>query len=124
MKSLPILEGRGSKIGILDLPVVSVSYTVKISNFLTRSLDIPAAAYQLSFESNTQWSAYYAPGPEIQRYWEGIAEKYDVYRYITFNTQVTEARWDQEEGLWTIRLRDVITGRVSLCIIGNQKGRT
>lgn len=79
----------------------------------TFQLDIPAAAYQLSFESNTQWSAYYAPGREIQKYWEGIAAKYDVYRFMTFNAEVTEARWDQEEGLWRVQIKDTVTGRVS-----------
>jgi hypothetical protein len=84
--------------------------------------DIPAAAYQLSFESNTQWSAYFAPGGEIKAYWDRVCAKWDVYRYVTFNTEVTEARWNEETCKWTVQLKDVKTGQVgtpqlSVCII-------
>lgn len=76
--------------------------------------DIPAAAYQLSFESNTQWSAYFAPGSEIQQYWKKVADKYDVYKYMNFNSQITEARWDEESGLWTVQIKDTKTGEVRI----------
>ncbi|QKX62741.1 uncharacterized protein TRUGW13939_09903, partial [Talaromyces rugulosus] len=75
--------------------------------------DIPAAAYQLSFESNTQWSAYFAPGGEIKAYWDRVCAKWDVYRYVTFNTQVTEARWNEETCKWTVQLKDVKTGQTT-----------
>ncbi|KAL2356342.1 hypothetical protein BJ546DRAFT_599721 [Cryomyces antarcticus] len=73
--------------------------------------DIPAAAYQLSFESHPGWTEYYAPGGEILEYWRNVAKKYDVYKRITFHTEVTEARWHDDEGLWVLQLKDVKTGR-------------
>ncbi|RFU28410.1 hypothetical protein B7463_g7911, partial [Scytalidium lignicola] len=73
---------------------------------------IPAAAYQLSFESNPGWTQYYAPGKEIFDYWKRVTEKYNVYQYITFNTEVIEARWHENEGLWNLQLKDTKTGRI------------
>ncbi|EXJ70270.1 uncharacterized protein A1O5_06338 [Cladophialophora psammophila CBS 110553] len=72
---------------------------------------IPAAAYQLSFENNTQWSSYYASGPEILEYWKRVAHKYDVFKYMKFNTEVTEARWNADDGLWAVKLKDTNSGK-------------
>lgn len=76
-------------------------------------VDIPAAAYQLSFENNPGWSQYYAPGGEILDYWKRVSEKYAVYRYMTFNAQVIEAKWNEDEGLWVLQIKDTKSGRVN-----------
>jgi len=72
--------------------------------------DIPAHSYQLTFEPNKEWSKFYAPGPEIERYWQGVAKKYDLYKHIKLNHKVIEARWDDEDGKWKVIVENTETG--------------
>ena len=54
------------------------------------SCDVPSYWYSYSFEPNPDWSHRFAYGPEILKYVEHVAEKYDVKRVINFNSPVTE----------------------------------
>ncbi|MEE9608497.1 MAG: NAD(P)/FAD-dependent oxidoreductase [Myxococcota bacterium] len=62
--------------------------------------DVPSFFYSFSFEQNRDWSRRFSPGPEILAYFERVAEKYDLLPYITFNEQVTSARY--QDGRWAI----------------------
>lgn len=84
--------------------------------------DIPSAAYQFTFESNTQWSEFYAPGPEIQRYLQNVAKKYGVYQYCRFNHRFIEARWIEEDGVWELSFEDLLKNEVS-CHFAADPGR-
>src|SRR5919107_5691129 len=44
--------------------------------------DIPSCYYSYSFEPNPDWSRYYAPGGEIQRYFARVADRYGLRRHI------------------------------------------
>ncbi|KAF2478854.1 hypothetical protein BDY17DRAFT_305945 [Neohortaea acidophila] len=68
--------------------------------------DVAAHTYQSTFSPNTQWSEEYAQGPEILKYWQDVARKYDVYSKIRFNTKVMGAYWEPDEAKWRI---DTIT---------------
>jgi cation diffusion facilitator CzcD-associated flavoprotein CzcO len=46
------------------------------------SCDTPAHSYTYSFAPNPDWSAYYAPGPEIREYFERVTEQYRLRDYI------------------------------------------
>lgn len=65
--------------------------------------DVPAHAYQATFEASDQWSTAYAEGAEIKAYWKRIVEKYDlVNKYIQLNSRVDEAEWSEEKGKWLV----------------------
>ena len=66
--------------------------------------DVPAHLYTYSFETNPDWSHVFAPGAEIQRYFERVAEKYDVRSIIRFNAELTGCEFD--EGRWQLSLTD------------------
>ncbi|OBJ10905.1 NAD(P)/FAD-dependent oxidoreductase [Mycobacterium sp. 1465703.0] len=68
------------------------------------AVDIPATTYSYWFEPNPNWSRLFAPGEEIKRYAEHVADKYDIRRHMRFNTAVDGARWDEEARLWRVRL--------------------
>lgn len=61
--------------------------------------------YQLSFEEKKDWSSFYAPGPEIRKYLEGVVHKYKLMRYIKLSHEITNARYDEPTGKWHIRVR-------------------
>jgi len=45
----------------------------------------------------------YSRGAEIFAHCKAIAEKYDLYRDVCFQTEVTEIRWNEEAARWVIR---------------------
>jgi cation diffusion facilitator CzcD-associated flavoprotein CzcO len=66
--------------------------------------DVPSRFYSYSFAPNPDWTRTYARGPEIQRYFTGMAEKLGVRPNIRFDSEVVGARW--EEGRWRLRTCD------------------
>ncbi|GKZ34794.1 hypothetical protein AbraIFM66950_005150 [Aspergillus brasiliensis] len=69
--------------------------------------DIPAHVYQSGFAPNTQWSEEFAQGAEIREYWQSIARKYDVHKYLRLQQQVQQAVWLPELGKWRVTLQDL-----------------
>lgn len=62
--------------------------------------DVPAHLYTYTFEPNPNWSHVFAPGHEIQAYFERVAEKYQVTPSIKFNTEITRCVFDN--GRWQL----------------------
>lgn len=67
--------------------------------------DIPAQTYTYPFYANTEWSGYYAYGPEIQAYFVRFATEYDLEQYAVFDTEVLSGEWDRNAGKWLVTLR-------------------
>jgi cation diffusion facilitator CzcD-associated flavoprotein CzcO len=65
--------------------------------------DSPAFAYCFSFEQKTDWSRKWAPQPEILAYMEHCARKYHLIPHVRFGTEVADARFDAEAGVWRVR---------------------
>jgi len=76
--------------------------------------DVPAHAYTYSFAPNPEWSQFYAPGPEIQRYFEKIADEYGVRDHIRFNMEVAACRY--VDGKWHVTLGDGSTDEADVVI--------
>jgi cation diffusion facilitator CzcD-associated flavoprotein CzcO len=49
-----------------------------------------------------KWSEKYATQPEIMRYLNYVADRFDIRRHFRFNTWVTAAQWDPESGRYRI----------------------
>lgn len=54
--------------------------------------------------SQTDWSSFYAPGPEILKYLQSVVDKYKLMRYIKLEHEVVHARYDGPSGKWHIRV--------------------
>ncbi len=65
--------------------------------------DVPAFAYCFSFEQGTNWSRKWAPQSEILAYMEHCARKHRLLPHIRFDTEIAGARFDAEQGRWTLR---------------------
>jgi cation diffusion facilitator CzcD-associated flavoprotein CzcO len=76
--------------------------------------DIPSHCYQLSFEPNRNWSAFYAPGAEIQEYLHGVAEKYNLLPYIKLEHRLVHAQFCEETGKWNLRIQRPIQATSSV----------
>ena len=68
--------------------------------------DIESVVYSYSFseelEQDWTWSSRYATQPELLRYSEHVADRFDLRRDIQFETRVTEAVFDEAANLWTL----------------------
>jgi cyclohexanone monooxygenase len=69
-------------------------------------VDIESQEYSYSFseelENEWQWSERYAAQPELLRYLNHVAERFDLMRDIQLNTRVTAAVFDEKTEHWTI----------------------
>lgn len=70
--------------------------------------DVESLSYSYSFSDDLQqewtWSHRYATQPEILRYANHVADRFDLRKDIRFNTKVTAARFDESAGCWTVTL--------------------
>jgi cyclohexanone monooxygenase len=68
--------------------------------------DIESMEYSFQFSPELQqdweWSERYAGQPEILRYAEHVADRFDLTRDIVFDTRVTAATFDETRELWSI----------------------
>ena len=62
--------------------------------------DVASFSYCYEFEPKSDWSRRFSGGAEIQAYFETVAQKYDLDRFLELDTQVTEA--DFVDGLWQV----------------------
>jgi cyclohexanone monooxygenase len=69
--------------------------------------DVESMQYSYSFspelQQEWQWSELFASQPEILRYANHVADRFDLRRNIQFDTRVTTARFDRATHRWDIR---------------------
>jgi cyclohexanone monooxygenase len=69
--------------------------------------DVESLEYSYSFsdelQSDWQWTERYASQPEILRYLNHVAERFDLRRSIRLKTRVTAANFDEASNRWLIR---------------------
>ncbi len=73
-----------------------------VNHYPGLAVDVPTTTYSYYFEPNPNWSRLFSTGPEIKRYADDVADKYDVRRHIRFNTVVEGARWDDDAKAWQV----------------------
>jgi cation diffusion facilitator CzcD-associated flavoprotein CzcO len=64
--------------------------------------DIPSFLYSYSFEPNPEWSESFSSHNEILAYLNKCASKYDLYKYIQFETAIVSANFKEHKGYWEI----------------------
>jgi 4-hydroxyacetophenone monooxygenase len=69
-------------------------------------VDVPNHFYCYSFEPTDQWTHFFAEQPELQAYFERVMDKHDIGGHVLWETEVTEACWDDATATWTVRARD------------------
>lgn len=70
-------------------------------------VDVGNHFYCYSFEPTDQWTHFFAEQPELQAYFQRVMDKYDVGPHVRWETEVTEANWDDAAATWTVRTRGV-----------------
>jgi cation diffusion facilitator CzcD-associated flavoprotein CzcO len=78
--------------------------TWHVNHYPGLAVDVPTTTYSYFFEPNPNWSRLFSTGCEIKQYADDVADKYDVRRYMRFNTTVEGAHWDEEAKVWRVGL--------------------
>ena len=83
--------------------------------------DIESMQYSYQFSAELQqdweWTERYAAQPEILRYVNHVADRFDLRRDIQFNTHIKSATFDEAAGRWVVETSDGERVLASYCIM-------
>ncbi len=103
------LRGLGFSVQVLEA-ADDVGGTWYWNRYPGARCDIATTDYTFSFDPELEkawtWSEKYATQPEILRYAQFVAQRYDLRRDIAFNTRVQAAHWDEAAQRWQISTGD------------------
>jgi len=85
--------------------------------------DIESIEYSYQFSEELQrdweWSERYATQPEILRYVEHVAERFDLLPHVELNTRVNSATFDETTGRWSVETdRGVVSAQFCIMATG------
>ncbi|MBI1405665.1 MAG: NAD(P)-binding protein [Caulobacter sp.] len=84
-------------------------------------VDIESQEYSYSFSDELQdewrWTERYAAQPELLKYLNHVADRFDLRRDIQFDTRVTAAHFDEASSTWTVATDRGETVSARYCIM-------
>lgn len=80
----------------------SVGGTWRDNTYPGVACDVPSHLYGFAAHPNPDWSATYAPGPEIHRYLADVAEREQLGDRLRLRTPMLGAEWDADAAVWRI----------------------
>jgi cation diffusion facilitator CzcD-associated flavoprotein CzcO len=90
--------------GLIDCTVYEkadrVGGTWRENTYPGIACDVPSHLYSYSFALTPEWSHVFAPGDEIEAYFERVARDHDVERSVRFGDEVTCCAW--VDGAWEL----------------------
>jgi cation diffusion facilitator CzcD-associated flavoprotein CzcO len=82
-------------------------------------VDVPAYAYQFSYEMKPDWSRVFPKGYEVKAYIDDYVREYGLAPHIRFQSEVSSRAWDQDNRLWRLEVEGrEITARFVISAIG------
>ena len=87
--------------------------------------DVESLEYSYSFSNELQqdwhWPERYGTQPEILKYLNHVAERFDLMRDVQLNTRIKAAVFDRDENLWTLTTEhgDIISAPYCIMATGN-----
>jgi cyclohexanone monooxygenase len=83
--------------------------------------DVPSLEYSFGFDPELEqewvWTEHFASQPEIERYLNHIADRYDLRRDIRLETGVSAAIYDESTDSWTVETEAGERFRARFCIM-------
>jgi cation diffusion facilitator CzcD-associated flavoprotein CzcO len=88
MRAVIALKRLGYRSGSQDLLVLEreddLGGAWHVNHYPGLAVDIASVTYRYSFEPNPYWEHWFAPGSELKRHAEQIADTYDLRRHMRF----------------------------------------
>src|SRR5262245_12668131 len=105
MYMLHRLRGLGFRVRVLEAGS-GVGGTWYWNRYPGARCDVESMEYSYQFSDALQqeweWSERYAAQPEILRYANHVADRFDLRRDIQFHTRVRDATFDEAAGRWVL----------------------
>jgi cyclohexanone monooxygenase len=83
--------------------------------------DVESMEYSYGFDDDLQqeweWPERYGGQPEILRYINHVADRFDLRRDVILDTRVTSAEFDPASSTWTVRTDNGHVARAPFCIM-------
>ena len=83
--------------------------------------DVESLEYSYSFSDELQqewhWPERYGTQPEILRYINHVADRFDLRRDIEFNTRVKQAVFDSDTNMWTVTTDKGTAATARFCVM-------
>jgi cyclohexanone monooxygenase len=83
--------------------------------------DVESMEYSFKFDEKLQqewvWTERYSEQPEILRYLNHVADRFDLRRDIAFETRVAKAHFDEKSGRWNIETNRGESVSAQYCIM-------
>ncbi len=96
-----------NKLGLRNLLILEredgVGGTWHVNKYPGLAVDVASVTYSYSFEPNPYWSRLFAPGAELKRYADHVADKYDIRKYMQFGKVVEGAVWESDR--WSVSVQ-------------------
>ncbi|MGW6374725.1 flavin-containing monooxygenase [Rhodococcus sp. NPDC055112] len=112
------------RLGLTNLAILEreddLGGTWHVNRYPGLAVDIASVTYSYSFEPNPYWSRLFAPGAELKRYADHVADKYDLRRHMRFGAVVEGARWDEDAQRWEVAIEggELVTAKYLLTATG------
>src|SRR5262249_43234291 len=74
-----------------------------INSYPGCACDVQSHLYSYSFEPNPNWTRIFATQPEIRRYLQHCASKYNVMPHVRLNHAIENMCWNEQEQRWYLR---------------------
>jgi cation diffusion facilitator CzcD-associated flavoprotein CzcO len=84
----------------------AIGGTWRDNHYPGAACDVPSNMYSFSFEQNPNWSRTYSEQPEILAYMQRCANKYNLMPHVRTNSELLDARWDNDQQQWQLTLAD------------------
>ncbi|KAH6967580.1 monooxygenase [Ilyonectria sp. MPI-CAGE-AT-0026] len=69
--------------------------------------DVPSHSYVYPFAPNPEWPDFYSKSEAIWSYLDRVCRVFDLRKYMKFNHRVSQAVWNEDAGLWKLKVEKV-----------------
>ncbi|KAM5385172.1 hypothetical protein ACJZ2D_001133 [Fusarium nematophilum] len=70
--------------------------------------DSPTCTYQFNFAISPDWEEFYSSSQYLRGYINKVVDKLDLKKYMTFNSRVVEACFDDQKGIWELKIEQTL----------------
>lgn len=123
MHQLLLLRNQGRSVRVVEAGA-DVGGTWFWNRYPGARLDSESFSYQYTFDKELleewDWSEMFAGQPELEKYYQTVAERHDLRKDIDFNTRIESMVFDEDTNRWTLHTEagDLYRAKVVIAATG------
>ncbi|MBO1336496.1 NAD(P)/FAD-dependent oxidoreductase [Streptomyces sp. VRA16 Mangrove soil] len=112
--------------GVTDFVVLerasAVGGTWRDNSYPGCACDVPSHLYSFSFAPNPDWPRTFSGQERIHEYLEHVADTFRLRPHIRFDSEVKQARWDNDKLWWEIETTGTASGTLTADVVVSATG--